>query len=206
MGILHDPYNIVLAGVGGQGIKTAAKVLATAAWKEGYRTCLGEVYGLSQRGGSVTSHLRLSETFEPPPLIPENSAHVIVGLEPAETLRALKKYGNKNTVVVVNPQLVLPLEARAGRISFPSCGEVLSSIRGMVENVVEVPTTTLCEQKDESALQNSVMLGALLGLNHFPIRLEKLEKAMQEFFQGSILEKNITVLERGYHFLNNGVK
>ncbi len=204
MKVPFDPYNILLAGVGGQGIVTVSKILAAAAWKAGFKTSLGEAYGLSQRGGSVVSHLRISSHMEPPPLTPDYSTHVLVGLEPAEALRSVKIYGNSDTVVIVNPELVPTLEARAGKVDFPDSIELLETLRALVNTVIEVPAKRLSNRPNQTVLQNSVMLGALCGAALFPAAIDGVKKVMPDYLKaGKILDANLEAFDAGHDYLAN---
>jgi len=86
--ISDDPLNIVIAGVGGQGNVLASHIIGQGLMQKGFRVTLGETYGLSQRGGAVMSHIRISERERMGPLIPEGRAHLVLGLEPVEALRS----------------------------------------------------------------------------------------------------------------------
>ena len=77
-----DPLNIVICGIGGQGNVLASEVLGSAMSEMGYSVAVGETYGASQRGGSVMSHVRVSESREMSVLIPSGRAHIIIGFEP----------------------------------------------------------------------------------------------------------------------------
>lgn len=78
----YDPLNIVVCGIGGQGNVLAAEVLGSAMVDRGCRVAVGETYGASQRGGSVMSHVRVSERRDPSVLIPSGEAHIVIGFEP----------------------------------------------------------------------------------------------------------------------------
>jgi len=88
-----DPFNLIITGVGGQGNVLASQILGRVLLKNGYSVTVGETYGLSQRGGAVLSHIRVSRTMTLGPLIPMGMAHAVVALEPAEALRVLPDYG-----------------------------------------------------------------------------------------------------------------
>ena len=101
-----DPFNLIIAGVGGQGNILASQVVAQAALMEDLNATIGETYGVSQRGGSVMSHLRISKQSVWSPQIPRGQAHIVVALEPTEALRVLQAYGNPEVRVIVNTRPV----------------------------------------------------------------------------------------------------
>src|SRR5665811_1291684 len=86
---MKESVDIIIAGVGGQGNVLASQIYAAAAVEAGLKVAVGETYGAAQRGGSVVSHLRISEDCKYGPLIPRGRAEAIVGLEPLEALRAV---------------------------------------------------------------------------------------------------------------------
>jgi indolepyruvate ferredoxin oxidoreductase beta subunit len=87
--LFADPLNIVVCGVGGQGNILVARLAGRSLAKLGYIVTIGETYGASQRGGDVMSHIRLSVRRKYGPLIPHGGAHIVLGLEPLETVRIL---------------------------------------------------------------------------------------------------------------------
>ena len=88
---MRDDYNILIAGVGGQGNLVCGRVLCEAALQNGLRPVAGETFGASRRGGTVLTHLRIS-TQDRGPLIPKGRADLLLGMEPLETLRAASEY------------------------------------------------------------------------------------------------------------------
>jgi len=90
----HDPYNLIITGVGGQGNVLASRVIGDMMSELGYTITIGETFGASQRGGSVMSHLRCSKGVLSPQ-IPRGKAHLVVALEPSEAIRVLKDYCGK---------------------------------------------------------------------------------------------------------------
>jgi len=94
---MKDPYNVIVAGVGGQGNVVGSQLIGAMLVDMGYRVTIGETYGASQRGGSVMSHLRISKARQYGPLIPPRSADLVIALEPSEAARVLGRYGNPLT-------------------------------------------------------------------------------------------------------------
>ena len=84
-----DPYNVIITGVGGQGNVMASRVVGSMLSRKGLNITIGETFGASQRGGSVMSHLRISEGSSWSPQIPGGRCHLIMALEPTEALRVL---------------------------------------------------------------------------------------------------------------------
>jgi len=102
------PVNLVFTGVGGQGNVIAAKLAGSALLAAGFEVAVGDVFGLSQRGGSVASHVRFHRGAPLPPLIPPGRADFVVGFEPLEALRVLCQLGGPHTGVLTSTGDVPP--------------------------------------------------------------------------------------------------
>lgn len=155
--------NIMLCGVGGQGILFAAKILASAAELSGYKVTTNELHGMAQRGGSVTAQVRFGDDIHSP-LFAAGEADVLCGLEPVEALRCahfLKPGG----FAVISRQQLIPVTVSTGRASYPQdlearFGKVFTDFRFMDCNA-------LAAELGDQRLANTVLLGALsvkLGL------------------------------------------
>jgi len=166
------PVNILIAGVGGQGNLLASRLLANTALAEGYQIVIGETKGASQRSGSVTSHIRFSDS-PLGPLIPKGMAHIIVGFEPLETLRVSRKYSSKKTTVLLDPSPVVPMMVAQGLQQYPSLDEVLGELASLNERVYVVEATELAGTAGDPIVLNVVMLGALCGLRLLPFTREQ---------------------------------
>ena len=119
-----DPLNIVICGIGGQGNVLASEIVASTMNDMGYRVAVGETYGASQRGGSVMSHVRVSESEDLGVLIPSGEAHIIIGFEPLETLRMARQYAGANTMVIYDPRPIYPLGVLQGNQTYPAIEDI----------------------------------------------------------------------------------
>ena len=104
-------FNIVLAGVGGQGTLLAAEILGVAAIKEGLNVRVSEIHGMAQRGGAVVSTVRVGEKVLAPTVL-EGQTDVLLGFEPIETLRNLK-FASEKTLVIMSDEKIAPTELTA---------------------------------------------------------------------------------------------
>ena len=144
--------DIVLAGVGGQGILSIAFVIDNAALKRGLKIKQAEVHGMAQRGGAVQSHLRLSEQEIHSDLIPKGAADMILSVEPLETLRYMDYLGPEGYIITSStPMVNIP--------DYPDIGGILDSIRKVGRSVV-VDSGALAREAGSGRAQNMVMLGA----------------------------------------------
>ncbi len=185
-----DPLNIVVCGIGGQGNVLAAEVLGSAMTDRGYRVAIGETYGASQRGGSVMSHVRVSSTLDPSVLIPAGEAHMIVGFEPLETLRMVRKYAGEHTTVVYDPRPVYPLGVLQGSQTYPPLDALAEEIRALTSLAVAVPAADIAMEAGDSKAANIALLGAFTQLPGAPLTREDLEKILTQRFHGRVLEIN----------------
>jgi len=193
----RDPFNLALAGVGGQGNLLASQVIARAALAEGLRPTVGETYGVSQRGGSVTSHVRLARGGEVGPQIPRAEADVLVGFEPLETFVAARRLASPRTHVLCNPRPVRPLAVAAGELAYPPVEGLLEQLGAHVASLTLVPATDLAREAGEPRAMNLVLVGALAGSGHLPVTVDGLRAALRDLFEGPALAHNEAAFERG---------
>ena len=199
----YSPLNIVVCGIGGQGNVLASELAASALTDLGYRVAVAETYGASQRGGSVMSHVRVSETEDLGVLIPSGEAHIIVGFEPLEALRIARKYAGKETVAVYDPRPIFPPSVLKGDKIYPSIEEISKEMDELCIKTVQVPATDIAMDAGNSKVANIVLLGALCGLDSSPLLPEELEAVLKQRFTGTVLDMNLNAFRLGY---NNVVK
>jgi len=165
-------YDIILCGVGGQGILTIANVIDRVALKLGLELKQAEVHGMAQRGGAVQSHLRLSDRPIASDLIPKGRADMILAVEPMETLRYLAWLSDDGSVIAsVTPFVNIE--------DYPDVEEVLEVLR-KYENHVLVDSKTLAKEAGNVRTENIVMLGAASG--YLPIDADVLRNEIAEMF------------------------
>ena len=185
-----DPLNIVICGIGGQGNVLASEVVGSAMTDRGYHVAVGETYGASQRGGSVMSHVRVSEDKEMSVLIPSGEAHIIIGFEPLETLRMARKYAGPDTMIVYDPRPVYPLGVLQGIQTYPSMEDITEEIRSLSAAAYAVPAADIAMEVGDSRSANIALLGAFTQLPDSPLSREDLEKILTQRFRGAVLELN----------------
>ena len=186
--------DIILGGVGGQGILTIATVIGMAALSEGLQLKQSEVHGMSQRGGDVQSNLRLSSGPIASDLIPEGKADMILAVEPLESLRYFNMLNRRSGWVVtsINPFKNIP--------DYPPLEEVLAEIKKLPRYII-VDADKLAQAQGSVKAANIVVLGAaspFLGLKY-----SSLENAIRQLFgkKGEdIVELNLKALEAGRRF------
>lgn len=189
--------DIILAGVGGQGILSIATVIGEAALKEGLYLKQAEVHGMSQRGGDVQSNLRLSSEPIYSDLIPKGGADIIISLEPMEALRYLPYLKPDGWIVSsCKPFVNIP--------NYPDIEQMLEHIKA-VKNHVLLDVEVLAKEAG-APLQaaNMVLLGAaipMLGIDH-----DKIVAGVERIFARkgeAVVAANLAAIEAGYENVNN---
>ena len=165
-------YDIVLAGVGGQGVLSMAALIARAAMAAGLQVKQSEVHGMAQRGGAVQAHLRFSDGRIESDLIPLASADLILSLEPVEALRYLPWLSPAGTLVTsANAFVNIP--------DYPPHDEVLGRVRSLPHAIV-VEAERIAEESGDVLAVNTVMVGAAAHL--LPFASQALEDSVRATF------------------------
>lgn len=188
-------FNIVLAGVGGQGTLLAAEVIGAAAVRDGLNVRVSEIHGMAQRGGAVVSNVRIGDAVLASTVL-EGQADVLLGFEPLETLRNLKSASEK-TLVIMNAHRIPPTELAAENTKYPSVEEVLAKIHLFTEKVIVVEAAELARRAGSRLAQNSVLLGALAAVEGLPMKPESVVEALRELVPKKHVEVNVKAFELG---------
>ncbi len=182
--------DIILAGVGGQGILSIAAIIGYAAVESDLFLKQAEVHGMSQRGGDVQSHLRLSSGEIWSDLIPEGKATMIISVEPMESLRYLPWLSPEGWLITnTEPFINIP--------NYPDVEEVLEEIRTLPRHVA-LDAGKIADEAGSKKAANVVILGAASPFIDIPV--EKLEKAIRQLFgkKGEeLVEINLRALHAG---------
>ncbi len=182
--------NIIIAGVGGQGILTIAAILDTAALEADLNIKQSEVHGMSQRGGAVQSHLRISDKEIFSDLIPKGKADLIISVEPMELLRYLPYLKKKGFLITdTNPFLNIT--------DYPDLKELYTEIKSH-PNCILIDAKKIAKELGNSKATNIVLLGAASSL--LPLSDESLKKAITTLFERKgerIVNKNIEAFLKG---------
>jgi len=165
--------DIILAGVGGQGILTIATIIGTAALSEGLQLKQAEVHGMSQRGGDVQSHMRISSKFIASDLIPEGKADLIISIEPMESLRYV------NMLHKETGWLVTSMNPFNNISDYPELEEVLNDI-WKLPHYVTIDAEKVAKELGSIRAANIVVLGA--ASPYLDIEFEQLETAIKNVF------------------------
>jgi indolepyruvate ferredoxin oxidoreductase, beta subunit len=187
--------NVIIAGVGGQGVVLMSEILGNAAVRDGLRVRGSEVLGMAQRGGSVFSNIRLGEEVYAP-LTTDGKCDVMVAVEPSEALRNIQ-YLNKNSTVIVNTRKVIPATVAMGKSTYPQIEQVLEKLRAVSDNVITMDATELAEKAGSRQAANVVMLGAAFGCGKMPIKLETVKDVIKERVPAKAVDANMKAFDMG---------
>ena len=183
--------DIILSGVGGQGILSIATVIGRAALSEGLQLKQAEVHGMSQRGGDVQSHLRISSSEIRSDLIPRGGADLIVSLEPMESLRYLE-WLSADGWVVTNTVPVVNIPNYPDRTA-------LEAELASLPHVVRLDADALAREASSPRSANMALLGAAAPL--LDIEPAKLEESIRAIFARkgeAVVEANLAAFRAGY--------
>lgn len=187
----NDTKSILLVGVGGQGTILASKILSEGLVRKGYDVKMSEIHGMSQRGGSVTTHVRFG-TKVASPVVPEGEADVLVAFEKVEAVRWLK-YLKKGGRLVVNNFEIYSLPVLTGAAKYPD--EVVEKLGKEVPGLKIFNAGEIAEALGNIKAQNVVLLGALVKA----MELEDIdwESVLKELVPPKLLDLNLKAFKAG---------
>ncbi len=187
--------NILLAGVGGQGILLASEVLAEVLMLAGHDVKKNEIHGMSQRGGSVTSHVRYGEQVFSP-IIPDGEVDILFGFELLETCRYMPLLRGDGRIIA-NDLRIMPPAVATGKQDYPAgLEQVLTS----AAEAVIIPGLELAQQAGNVRTVNTVLLGALS--NMMDIDAELWRKALEKMVPPRFIEENLAAFALGRDWRN----
>jgi len=196
---MKGKISIVLTGVGGQGVITAANILGKAAVKAEVNVFVSEVHGMAQRGGSVNCTVRLGEVSGP--LVPNGSAKAFLSMEPSEALRYIQ-YTNKDTKIITDVTPVIPFTVATGDEEYPELGKIFKELE-KYGKLYKVDATKLAKEAGAIITKNVVMLGALAGADVLPFKSDILLDTILENVPKKYQNINKKAFEGGYKAIKN---
>jgi indolepyruvate ferredoxin oxidoreductase beta subunit len=197
MALAKDPFNVIIGGVGGQGNVLASQILGQMLVARGYLITIGETYGVSQRGGAVMSHLRLSEKDQFSPLIPEGRCDLLVTLEPVEALRILEPSGHPGVMTLINTRPIFPMDVISGNAVYPDVSKVIARIQSLSKKTWSVNATEIALDLGDPIFSNMAILGALSATNTLPMDRRGFEETIKEILPLHKLSDNLKAFDEG---------
>ncbi len=186
--------DILLCGVGGQGTVLASKLIASAAMRAGETVHSAETIGMAQRGGSVTSHVRIGGNAYSP-LIPCGSADMILAFEPAEAVRNLR-YLKKDGIVIVNSVPVKPVTESLRDTGYDG-SEMIEYLKNKCKTVIAVNGEEICAAVGSSKVFNVAILGVAVGTGRTGLSREDVLAEIKQRVKGKFVEMNYKAFSEG---------
>jgi len=188
-------FNVVLCGVGGQGVVVLSDIFCEAGLIDGFDVAKAEVHGMAQRGGSIVAHAILGEKVQAP-LIERGKADVLLGFEMLETARNLPML-KKNGTVIVNTKYLSP-NMTGATARKPLTQLQLSNIIDQSGcKVHEADAESIATELGNLLVVNTILLGALSALPETPVKKESFEKAIAGRFKEKYIKVNLQAFQRG---------
>jgi len=190
---MKKKISIVLTGVGGQGVITAANILGKAAVKAKVGVFVSEIHGMAQRGGAVVCTVRMGDVSSP--LLPSGTADVLLSTEPVEALRNIC-YVNKKTKVISDINPIIPFTVAVGSDQYPKLDEIFKELSTYAE-LYTVDALKIAKEAGAIITKNTVMLGALAASGVLPFKPEVLLDTILEDIPEKYKDVNKKAFEGG---------
>ncbi len=187
-------FRVLVVGVGGQGVLTIARIAGEAALLSGLDVSVGQLHGMSQRGGAVSSTVVVGSTHSA--IISKQQADVVLGCEPLEVMRALPLMSEHTKVIVNIGRLIPSVLALQGK-PYPAMESILTEISSVTEQIHQVDGPNLTAKVGTVKSLNFVMLGALAGLKVLPFDDKVLWKAVEKRLKPQFIKSNRQAFELG---------
>ena len=187
-----DNLNIMMVGVGGQGTLLASRVLGNVALKMSFDVKVSEVHGMSQRGGSVVTYVKMAKKVYSP-LIEKGEADVILAFERLEALR-WAEYIKSGGRMIINDQRIDPMPVITGKAQYPE--NIVENLKGKIQNTVSIDALKIARECGNIKAVNIVLLGLLAKSTG--IQKDIWLEALREVVPAKVLDVNIRAFEAGY--------
>ena len=186
-------YSIYICGVGGQGIIKTSVIIGEAAMNQGLDVVMSEIHGMSQRGGSVSTELKIGDFNSS--IIPDNTADMLLSFEPIETIRGLHKV-NKDSKIVFNTHPIVP---SSSNVAYPDINSITNALKENFAHVLPIDATKLALDAGNILSLNMVLLGAVTADDNFPLSKDSVIDAMKNNLKEKFHDLNIKAIESGYN-------
>jgi indolepyruvate ferredoxin oxidoreductase beta subunit len=205
-------FNLIITGVGGQGSILASHIFADAAIRNSVangvndiKVRLGETFGASMRGGSVASHIKIGlDVYSP--LVPENKADIILGLEPLETLRIGLTYIAPGGIVIMNIRKYESVDVKTGQAEYPSISDIIDYFKKLNANVITLDATEIAIKAGTAKAMNVVMLGTLATCPKNPVPRKILEEVIKDRVPAKTIKVNLKAFELGFNKVSEDLR
>lgn len=196
-------WRILIAGTGGQGVLTAARLLCDGFVELGYQVVSGQLHGMAQRGGAVQSSVIIDAGSSP--VIASGRADFVLGFEPIETARALP-FMSSGTVVYMNTAPVIPyvlaqrVVLQEEQAEYPNVEQLAHDIQAVAPNTYVFDATRRAREAGSARALNMVMLGCLLGSDSLPCTADGFWNTVSKRMPATFRETNTKAFRKGVEF------
>jgi indolepyruvate ferredoxin oxidoreductase beta subunit len=196
-----DTFNIMFAGVGGQGLMLLSAILGKAAVDSGLEVKTGEQHGLSQRQGSIYVHFRIGKPISP--LIPYGRADMVIAMEASEVLRYIEYLKEGGVVIMSNRRMASVTETeivaldKEKRARYLTVDQIVEQIQEVTDKVILLDSLELAIQAGNARTENSVLIGATVACEDFPIPAEEVRKAVLALVPSKTVDANSKAFDLG---------
>ncbi len=193
-------FDLVITGVGGQGIVMLSNAIGQASAEAGIRALTGELHGLSQRSGTVYIHMRIGgDEFSP--LIPYGEADAIVSMEAMEVLRYIE-YLKEDGIAILNTRVIHPpIEiatlSQEKRTDFLEFDAIIEKLGEVTKNIAPIDAIGLAKEAGNVLTENAVFIGAIAALKSFPLSIDQMKKGLEKAVPKKAVEVNMKAFELG---------
>ena len=190
-----ETTRLIMVAVGGQGNLLASKVLGEAALISGVQVRMSEIHGMAQRGGVVESAIVFGKATSS--IISDGEADILLGFEPAETLRALNRC-SKDTKVITNTATLPPFTVSIGKGVYPDVENIKELLKEKCASLVAIDAMKLAKEAGSPMSVNIVLLGALIQSGSLGFTKENVIEAIKRRTKKAFLDKNLNAFELGF--------
>ena len=187
-----DKYDILIVGVGGQGVLLASEILSDVAMRAGYDVKKSEVHGMSQRGGVVSSHVKIAPKVYSPTIY-QGQADIMLSFERAEGLRAIDMMKKDGVAIISNTTLVPAIVTSTKGLEYPE--DPVADMRKQMPNVLAVEADKIAAELGNPRLVNTILLG--IASNYLPFDEGVWLEVMKSKIKAKFVEINLTAFARG---------
>lgn len=196
--MMTSKYDILIAGVGGQGTVLASRLIAAAAIKQGCFARTSETIGMSQRGGCVVSHVRINSENSSS-IIPMNTADMLIGFELAEVARNIKRL-SKDGCIILNTQVIKPVSASLGNSQY-DIKEITKYIKDNIKELYQIDGYEIAKKAGSVKAVNVVLLGAATAVGKMPFSKDVMLEAIVENVPQKFRELNEKAFILGFDYI-----
>jgi indolepyruvate ferredoxin oxidoreductase beta subunit len=194
-------YNILLAGVGGQGLMLLSQVMGDACTQSSVNVVVGAQHGLAQRSGSISAHIRIGDAYSP--LIPYGTADLIIAMEATEALRYIE-FLKQGGIVVMNSRIMHPpletapiVKNRQEKRMYITLEQIEEQLGKIADKVITIDAEKVAAESGNPRTENVVLLGAASALGGFPLQADPLKESVKRVVPERAVDANLKAFDLG---------